>query len=106
MTKRTFILDIESYDDLRPLLSSNFFPVTDDRPDIQEYDCEVSPTHEGTKHFILKAHGEVLTNRASEALSWALERFRCTRQESIARNCTFLRFEREQDAVLFKMFWL
>lgn len=83
----------------------NFIPV-DNRPDIKEHSCGLSQNFEGKTHFVLKADGEVLTKRAAEALSWAQKRFKCTSNQSIVRNCTFLRFKREHDAVLFKMFWL
>lgn len=82
------------------------FTLADTRPDIAEYSCGESPDYEGKTHFVLKAHGEVLTERAAEALLWAQELYRCTSTESISRNCTFLRFERENDAVIFKLFWL
>lgn len=84
---------------------SGFIPV-DTRPDIFEHSADVSPKYEGKTHFILKAEGTVLTERAAEALCWAKERFNCTSKQSVSRNCTFLRFKREQDAVLFKLFWL
>jgi len=77
---------------------------TAERPDVRE-----SAGGRGVPgpFFRLKAHGEVLTARASEALFWVTNSGRPHRVEQmISRNETWLWFDRNEDAALFKLFWL
>jgi hypothetical protein len=73
----------------------------DNRPDIEE--CR----NDQGIFFILKAYGDVLTERASDALLWASNSGRShTAEQKISRNSTWLRFANEEDSALFKLFWL
>jgi hypothetical protein len=73
----------------------------DNRPDVVERD------YGNGVYFALKAHGDILTPGANDALYWAENSGKPhTSEKKISRNETWLRFEHKEDSALFKLFWL